>query len=84
MVPERYAKIVEWSDEDNCYVGSVPELCGPCCHSDDVTAVYRELCEIVDEWVEILANDPKLRATHDRFARNETRSKVDTLLMKEE
>ena len=31
LAPDEYTKIVEWSDEDNCYVGSVPELCGPCC-----------------------------------------------------
>ena len=84
LAPDEYTKIVEWSDEDNCYVGSVPELCGPCCHGDDKETVYRELCEIVDEWVEILANDPKLRTTHARFARKETRSKVDTPLIKEE
>ena len=30
----RYLKIVEWSEEDKCYVGSVPGWLGACCHGD--------------------------------------------------
>ena len=48
----RYIKIVEWSDEDGCFVGSCPGVIGPCCHGGD-EEVYRELCRIVDEWLEI-------------------------------
>lgn len=43
-------KVVEWSDEDKCYVGSALPLMGPCCHGDDEATVYKELCEIVEEW----------------------------------
>lgn len=49
----RYLKIVEWSEEDNCYVGSIPGFLGPCCHGDDEQAVYKELCKILDEWIEV-------------------------------
>lgn len=31
----RYAKIVEWSDDDECYVGSAPGLISGGCHGDD-------------------------------------------------
>jgi len=48
-----YLKIVEWSDEDNCFVGSSPPLIGPCCHGQDETKVYRQLCRIVDEWIAV-------------------------------
>lgn len=44
-----YAKIVEWSDEDQCYVGSSPGLVYGGCHGDDETAVFEELIEIVEE-----------------------------------
>lgn len=54
---DRYLKIVEWSEEDQCYVGSVPGWIGRCCHGDDETKVYQELCQIVDEWIEIYKND---------------------------
>ncbi len=53
----RYMKIVEWSDEDGCFVGSAPPLIGPCCHGKDEPKVYAQLCRIVEEWVEILETD---------------------------
>ena len=49
----RYIKIIEWSDEDSCYIGSCPELFYGGCHGDDPREVFAELCEIVDEWNEI-------------------------------
>jgi len=53
----KYVKIVEWSDDDHCFVGRCPGIIGPCCHGDDEAEVYRELCTIVDEWVERLQRD---------------------------
>ena len=54
-----YHKIVEWSDEDGCYVGSAPPLIGECCHGNDEAKVYAELCQIVEEWIEILETGGK-------------------------
>jgi predicted HicB family RNase H-like nuclease len=54
---DRYLKIVEWSDEDQCYIGSVPGWISKCCHGDNEEKVYRKLCQIVDEWIEIYAKD---------------------------
>ena len=53
----RYTKIVEWSDEDGCFVGSAPPLIGPCCHGQNEAKVYAELCQIVEEWIELLDKD---------------------------
>ena len=53
----RYVKIVEWSEEDQCFVGQCPGIIGPCCHGLDEAQVYAELCRIVDEWIEILKQD---------------------------
>jgi len=70
---DKYLKLVRWSEEDRRYVGSVPGWIGDCCHGDDETAVYRELCEIVDEWIEIYRHDrrplppPTNRAYSGRF-----------------
>ncbi|MEM6330762.1 MAG: hypothetical protein AAF790_10980 [Planctomycetota bacterium] len=55
----RYVKIVEWSEEDGCFVGQCPGVIGPCCHGDDEAAVYAELCGIVDEWMATLRRDGK-------------------------
>lgn len=49
----RYVKIVEWSDEDHCYVGSSPGLIDGGCHGDDEKAVFDELCRIVEDAVEL-------------------------------
>ena len=65
----RYIKIVEWSDEDQCFVGQCPGIVGPCCHGDNEAEVYAELCEIVDELLDILIQDgkplPPTTAGHD-------------------
>lgn len=53
----RYIKIVEWSEEDQCFVGQCPGIVGPCCHGDNEAEVYAELCEIVDEWIDIFKQD---------------------------
>ena len=73
----RYARLVEWSDEDRCFVGSCPGVIGPCCHGDDEVEVYRELCRIVEEWLEVIRREngtlPRRTAgrpvaEHERFA----------------
>lgn len=55
----QYLKIVEWSEEDQCFVGQCPGIIGPCCHGDDEVQVYHELCQIVDEWIKIMLDDGK-------------------------
>ena len=47
----RYLKIVEWSDEDNCFVGRCPGLFYGGCHGQDEAKVYKELCKIALEHV---------------------------------
>jgi len=47
----RYVKIVEWSDEDACYVGSSPGLFYGGCHGENEQEVFAELCHIVDETI---------------------------------
>jgi predicted RNase H-like HicB family nuclease len=54
-----YLKIVTWSEEDQCFIGQCPGIIGPCCHGDDEAQVYAELCQIVEEWIEILRKDDK-------------------------
>jgi predicted HicB family RNase H-like nuclease len=50
----QYVKIVEWSDEDGCYVGRCPELFGGGTHGDDEVKVYAHLSAMVEEAVEDL------------------------------
>ena len=52
-----YLKLVEWSEEDACFVGSAPPIITAACHGDDPVEVYRELCVIVKEWLDIMQAD---------------------------
>lgn len=54
---DRYLKIVEWSEEDQCYIGTCPGLMLGGVHGDDEAKVYRELCKVVEEWIEIYRQD---------------------------
>lgn len=54
---DRYLKIVEWSDEDNCYVGTCPGLVYGGGHGDDEVKVYEELRLAVAEAVELYSAD---------------------------
>ena len=53
----QYVKIVEWSEADGAFVGQCPGIIGPCCHGPDEAEVYRELCQIVEEWVALMRQD---------------------------
>ena len=53
----KYGEVVEWSEEDQCFIGYCPGIVGPCCHGDDENEVYRELRQIVEEWQEIEQQD---------------------------
>jgi|TARA_B100000959_G_C14746275_1_gene527249 predicted HicB family RNase H-like nuclease len=67
---DKYLKIVEWSEEDNCYVGSVPGWIGNCCHGQKEEEVYKELCQILDEWLEIYKADGKVlpKSTNKQYS----------------
>lgn len=53
----QYVKVVEWSDEDQCFAGQCPGIIGPCCHGDDEAQVYAELCHIVEEWIALIQQE---------------------------
>jgi predicted HicB family RNase H-like nuclease len=53
----RYAKFVEWSDEDKCFIGRCPELMLGGVHGGDEARVYAELCSAVEEMVELILTD---------------------------
>lgn len=53
----QYRKIVEWSEDDCCYVGRCPELMFGGVHGTNKQKVFAELCTVVEEWIEILEKD---------------------------
>lgn len=56
---DRYVKIVEWSEKDRCFIGSCPELFYGGCYGSDAKAVFAELCDIVEETIQIYKEDGK-------------------------
>ncbi|OGL43873.1 MAG: pilus assembly protein HicB [Candidatus Schekmanbacteria bacterium RBG_13_48_7] len=60
MNPEsKYVKIIEWSEVDQCFVGSCPELFYGGCHGDDEREVFNHLCQIIEETIELYKQDGK-------------------------
>ncbi|MBI2436070.1 MAG: hypothetical protein HYV26_24700 [Candidatus Hydrogenedentes bacterium] len=55
----RYAKVVVWSEEDHCYIGRAPGLLDGGCHGQDEGAVFEELCQIVEEVIQLYHEDGK-------------------------
>jgi predicted RNase H-like HicB family nuclease len=54
-----YLKVVEWSEEDQCFIGSCPDLLYGGCHGDDERKVFDELCQIVEETIAIYQQENK-------------------------
>ena len=52
-------KLIEWSEEDECFIGSCPELFYGGCHGDSEREVFDELCRIVEEAIELYQRDGK-------------------------
>lgn len=48
---------MEWSEADQCYVGSSPGLIHGGCHGSDEKAVFDELCRIAEEAVDLYRKD---------------------------
>ncbi|MDP4625230.1 MAG: type II toxin-antitoxin system HicB family antitoxin [Akkermansiaceae bacterium] len=47
-----YLKWVRWSDDDACFIGSIPDICGDCCHGETEIDVFQQLLDIEKEWIE--------------------------------
>ncbi len=53
----QYLKVVEWSEEDQCFVGRVPGLALGGIHGKNESVVYQKLGALVDEWITIYEED---------------------------
>ena len=45
---DKYHKWVEWSDEDQIYIGKCPDLITGI-HGDDPVTLYGELCTVIED-----------------------------------
>lgn len=65
---DAYLKVVEWSEEDQCYIGSCPGLMFGGVHGRTEKEVYDKLCKVVEEWIADSESNgmPLPEATSDR------------------
>ena len=52
-----YTKFVEWSDEDQCFIGRCPEIMAGGVHGSAEARVYAELCQAVEEMIDLIHAD---------------------------
>lgn len=53
----QYLRIIEWSEEDQCFIGRVPGLALGGVHGKDEAKVYEKLGGLIDEWIKIHEED---------------------------
>ena len=69
-ISDRYHKWVEWSEEDQVYLGKCPDLITGI-HGDDPKEVYAELCAVVEDVIAHFESEgrslpaPKVRPMHE-------------------
>ena len=73
---DNYVKIVEWSEIDQCYIGSCLGLMYGGCHGVDEKKVFQELCILVDEIIELLQENNEI----DTIEEVEDKTKMKQLI----
>ena len=58
-IKENYLKIVEWSQEDQCFVGTAPGLILGGVHGSNQRKVFDKLCEAVEDAIAMLKKEGK-------------------------
>jgi predicted HicB family RNase H-like nuclease len=54
---DKYLKLVEWSEEDQCYVGTCPSVIHGGVHGDTEVEAFATLCEAVEDALAIMKED---------------------------
>jgi predicted HicB family RNase H-like nuclease len=65
---DQYLKIVEWSEEDQMYIGTSPGLIIGGVHGKNEKKVFQDLCQAVEEAIKLLEREgkPLPQATADK------------------
>ena len=50
----KYLKVVEWSDKDNCYIGTSPGLFAGGVHGKNEEKVFKNLCNVIDDVIKTM------------------------------
>lgn len=55
----KYKIVVNWSDEDDCYIANVPELQGCKTHGGTLEETMKNIQEVIEMFLEVLKEDGK-------------------------
>ena len=55
----KYKIVVNWSDEDECYIVSVPELQGCKTHGETLEEAMVNIQDVIEMYTEVLKEDGK-------------------------
>lgn len=61
-ISDRYHKWVEWSEEDQVYIGKCPDLITGI-HGENPMSLYGELCEVVEDVLKHLQSEGRTLPT---------------------
>lgn len=61
-ISDRYHKWVEWSEEDQVYIGKCPDLITGI-HGENPMSLYGELCEVVEDVLRHLQSEGRTPPT---------------------
>jgi predicted RNase H-like HicB family nuclease len=68
MSAKAYELIIDWSDEDKCYVAKVPDLPGCMAHGDTRQEAVKMAEEAIEFWIETAEEDGVPVPKPTRFA----------------
>lgn len=57
MNPRHYSMVIQWDDEDNIYIVTVPELPGAKTHGKTHTEAVKNALEVIELWIEVAQQD---------------------------
>ncbi|MCY4254582.1 MAG: toxin-antitoxin system HicB family antitoxin [Gammaproteobacteria bacterium] len=72
MDTKHYSTLIEWNDEDGCYIGSAYPLVGQCCHGETRAEVAGQLETIIEDLLDDsdwLGNVPETLAAKEYSGR---------------
>jgi predicted HicB family RNase H-like nuclease len=54
-----YLKVIEWSEEDQCYIGTAPGLIVGGVHGKNQAKVFKDICGMVQETIDVFLKEGK-------------------------
>ena len=81
MDTKHYSTLIEWSDEDGCYIGSAYPLVGQCCHGETRAEVAGQLETIIED---LLDDSDWLRNVPETVAAKEYSGRITLRVSPEE